>query len=168
MYIRAGKASRTQPAANKPADTPTAANAAMQPTMFDRLLAIGSDIFFVLDQSLRFVYVSGNFQKLLKIDDVPLDNSPIMCYLSTESYIDLKKLTTEAEYGTPVSFQAQLIGADRQLILVNIAFQKENSAQGQVCFMGEIKTVKLKQEELNSDKNIYLARCKLCKGLFLF
>lgn len=128
----------------------------MQPAMFDRLLAIGSDIFFVLDQSLRFVYVSENFQKLLKIDDVPLDNSPIMCYLTTESYIDLKKLTTEAEHGVPVSFQAQLISADHQLILVNIAFQKENSAQGQVCFMGEIKTVKLKQEELNSDKNIYL------------
>ena len=127
----------------------------MQPALFDRLVSLSNDIFFVLDQNLRFVYVSGNFQKLLKIDPVPLDNSPIMCYLSTESYMELKKYATEVDYGETVSFAAQLIGAEQSLIHVNIAMQKQDAWFG-TCFMGEIKTVKLKREELNSDKNIYL------------
>ena len=132
-----------------------APTARMLPESFDRLISQSSDIFFVLDENLRFVYVSANFQKLLKIDPVPLDNSPIMCYLSTESYIELKKNTSEAAFDVPVSFAAQLICSDHAIVHVNITLQKQNANFG-VCFMGQIKTVKLKQEELNSDKNIYL------------
>ena len=127
----------------------------MQPAIFDQLVSLSSDIFFVLDQNLRFVYVSGNFHKLLKIDPVPLDNSPIMCYLSTESYMELKKYAAEIDYGEPVNFAAQLIDSAHGLIHVNIAIQKQDASFG-TCYMGEIKTVKLKREELNTDKNIFL------------
>ncbi len=69
--------------------------------------------------------------------------------------MELKKYAAEVDYGEPVSFAAQLIGAEQSLIHVNIAMQKQDAWFG-TCFMGEIKTVKLKREELNSDKNIYL------------
>ncbi len=157
LFIRARANARTSNQNNQIRNRPDIepAQPAMQPALFDRLVSLSNDIFFVLDQNLRFVYVSGNFQKLLKIDPVPLDNSPIMCYLSTESYMELKKYAAEVDYGEPVSFAAQLIGAEQSLIHVNIAMQKQDAWFG-TCFMGEIKTVKLKREELNSDKNIYL------------
>ncbi len=160
LYIRASRNTSTatppQTGNNGSKEDEAPSYPAMQPAMFDKLMSSGSDIFFILDTNLRFVYVSNNFQKLLNIDPVPLDNSPIMCYLSTESYIDLKKNTAEAEYNTPISFQAQLIGSDHGHTLVNIDLTKQDMPNGQPSFWGIIKTVKLKQEELNSDKNIYL------------
>ena len=158
LFVRARKKARTQIAVQPVANTTLAElpYPDMQPVMFDRLLSLSSDIFFVLDQSLRFKYVSSGFPRLLKIDPVPLDNSPIMCYLSTESYIELKKQASAAQIDTPINFAAELIGSDRALIHVIIYLQKQNGTQGETCFMGEIKTVKLKQEELNTDKNIFL------------
>ena len=160
LFVRARKKARTQIAVQPVANTTLAElpYPDMQPVMFDRLLSLSSDIFFVLDQSLRFKYVSSGFQRLLKIDPVPLDNSPIMCYLSTESYIELKKQASAAQIDTPINFAAELIGSDRALIHVIIYLQKQNGTQGETCFMGEIKTVKLKQEELNTDKNIFLQK----------
>ncbi|MCQ2973426.1 MAG: ATP-binding protein [Bacteroidales bacterium] len=127
--------------------------------MYEKLFPFSDDIFFVLDNNLRFVFVGSKFCELLNIENVLLDNTPIMCYLSTESYIDLKKITSQIsekdENYTELS--VQLLNNDRQIVHVKFRLKKVLfEEKHKTFFMGLIQTVKLKQAELNSDKNIYL------------
>ena len=126
------------------------------PNILETISTSIGTVLFALDTNLHFIYINSQITTMSGHSQQFCLNSPIMCLLSTETYIELKRLIEKPENNKIIELLGQLVSPSNQLISVSIKIKKSICPEtGKIYWAGSIDTPKLHSDEINSDKNVY-------------
>lgn len=114
---------------------------------------------YILDNNLRIKYLGNKIKEISSFPDFSyLISAPVMCFLTTESYRELKSITDELTEQNPESvFPVELL-VKKQFIVRVMTHIKKVKLQNpsETFFVGSFRSMKLKEDEFNTEKNLYL------------